>query len=203
MSKIILFDFGSKDNDNLLQLIREENHEAVLLGHATSAAEVKAEDDVIGLILSGGHTTEKPNDLEAFDGQVLDLGIPVLGLGRGMQVIIHTLGGKVTPAGYVYDPTPSELTFHNTKKGIFKDGEKTRTVPLGFDAKVSELPEGFKVLASGQEVKTGDNRPFGAMESPEKDIYGIQFVTKVSQETRDAQAIKNFIALCEDRAGIS
>lgn len=201
MKKIVVLDFGNQDNENLIKVIRGTSNEGILLDHRTKAKEILEKNNVIGIIISGGYTTSKSNDLEAFDGKILSLGLPTLGLGRGMQVIIHELGGKVTPAGYVYEPTPSKLTFHNTKKGVFKDSEKERTVLLGFDAKVSKLPEGFTVLASGKEVKSGDDRPFGAMENVDKDIYGIQFVTQLNKEAADIQAIKNFIALCEDRAG--
>lgn len=198
MKQIIVLDFGSDYNQDLLKVIEEENIKANLLAYDTKAEQIQAEENVIGVILSGGYITTKEDDLGLFDGQILNLDMPILGLGRGMQVIINELGGTVTPAGYVYDPTPSKLTFHNTEKGIFKNGDKERTVQLGFDAKVSKLPEGFEILASGEEVKSGDDRPFGAMENTDKDIYGIQFITKPGEEEKDAQAIRNFVEMCKN-----
>ena len=198
MNQIIILDFGNDYNQDLVKLIEEENIKVNLLPYDTKTEQIQAQENVIGLILSGGYITVKEDDLEAFDGQILKLDMPILGLGRGMQVIINQLGGTVTPAGYVYEPTPSKLTFHNIGKGIFKNGDRERTVQLGFDAKVSKLPEGFKILASGEEVKSGDDRPFGAMENPDKNIYGIQFITKPAEEEKDAQAIRNFLEMCKD-----
>lgn len=197
MNQIIVLDFGNTYTQDVIKVIEEENIKVSLLPYDTRAEQIKSEENVIGLILSGGYTTKKADDLKAFDGEILNLDIPTLGLGRGMQVIINELGGTVKAVGYVYEPTPSKLTFHNTEKGIFKNGDKERTVELGFDAAVSKLPEGFKVVANGEEVKSGDDRPFGAMENPDKDIYGIQFITKPAEEEKDAQAIRNFIEMCE------
>lgn len=197
MNQIIVLDFGNDYNHDLLKLIGKEDIKVKLMPYNTSAEQIESEENVIGLILSGGYTTKKLDDLEIFDGQILELDMPILGLGRGMQVIINELAGKVKAVGYVYEPTPSRLTFHNTEKGIFKNGDKERTVQLGFDAAVSKLPEGFKILASGEEVKSGDDRPFGAMENPDKGIYGIQFITKPREEEKDAQAIRNFIEICK------
>ena len=198
MNQIIVLDFGNEYNQDLLTIIVEENLKANIMSYDTRAEQIESEKNVIGVILSGGYITKKEDDLDSFDGEILNLDMPILSLGRGMQVIINELGGTVTPAGYVYEPTPSKLTFHNTEKGIFKNGDKERTVPLGFDAKVSKLPEGFHILASGEEVKSGDDRPFGAMENPDKNIYGIQFITKPSEEEKDEEAIRNFIRMCKD-----
>ncbi len=197
MNQIIVLDFGNPYNQDLLKVIEEQNIKAKLLPYGTRAERIQSEDKVIGLILSGGHMTKNEDDLESFDGQILKLNIPILGLGRGMQVIINELGGTVTPAGYVYNPTPSKLRFHNTVTGIFKNQDEERIVQLGFDAKVSKLPEGFKVLANGEELETGDNRPFGAIENPKENIYGIQFITQAAEEEKDAQALINFVEMCK------
>lgn len=198
MNQIIILDFGNPNNQELLKLIEEQNIQTNLLPYNTTAEQIRSKENVIGIILSGGYITKQADDLEAFDDQILNLNLPILGLGRGMQVIINELGGTVTPAGYIYDPTPSKLTFHNIESGIFKNGDKVRTVPLGFDAKVSKLPKGFQILASGEEVSTGADRPFGAMENVANAIYGIQFITNPAKEVQDAQAIKNFVTICLD-----
>lgn len=198
MKQIIILDFGNDYNQDLIKVIEEQNIRVTLLPYDTTSEQITSQENVIGIILSGGYSTKMEDDLEAFDGQILNLDMPILGLGRGMQVIIDELGGTVKAVGYVYEPTPSKLTFHNTKEGIFKNGDKERIVQLGFDAAVSKLPEGFKILASGQEVKSGDDRPFGAMENSDKDIYGIQFITKPKEEGKDVQAIINFIEMCKN-----
>jgi len=198
MNQIIVLNFGNDFNRDVLKVIEDQSIKAKVLPYDTTAEQIQIEDNVIGIILSGGYITINKDDLESFDGQILNFDMPILGLGRGMQIIINELGGTVTPAGYVYNPTPSKLKFHNTESGIFKNGDKERTVQLGFDAKVSKLPEGFNILANGEEVESGDDRPFGAIENLDKNIYGIQFITKPAEEKSDAQAIRNFIEMCKE-----
>lgn len=197
MSCIVILDFGNEYNDGLRSLIEDRGYDVSILPYNTTAETLKTYDNLIGIILSGGYITIREDDLEAFDGRILELGLPILGLGRGMQVIINELGGDVEPAGYIYEPTQSRLTFHKTQSGILQGLEDERIVDLGFDAKVSRLPDGFTVLASGEEVASGDDRPFGAMEDPDRGIYGIQFVTRPGEKKDDQQAIINFLQICD------
>lgn len=114
-----------------------------------------------------------------------------------MQVMLHQLGGTVTPAGYKYAPTDSALTLTHNRRGIFSGLQSEVVRPLGFDAKVSALPEGFDVLASGKEVASGDDRPFGAVEWPARKLYGIQFVVDTKRSEFSSKAINNFLAMCK------
>ena len=153
MKQIIILDFGNDYNQDLIKVIEEQNIRATLLPYDTTSEQIASQENVIGIILSGGYSTKMEDDLETFDGQILNLDMPILGLGRGMQVIIDELGGTVKAVGYVYEPTPSKLTFHNTKEESSRM-EIGKNGPTRFDAAVSKLPEGFKILASGQEVKS-------------------------------------------------
>lgn len=192
IEKIIVLDFGNPYNQEITRGIRELNVFSELHPHTMTAEEIQAEGNVIGIIMSGGPFTVY-EDIQEYDPQILELGIPVLGIGRGMQVMINELGATVTPAGYQYEPTDSQLTFHNVSEGIFKGAPASRTVPLGFDAKVSKLPDGFSVLASGEEVSSGDDRPFGATENPERSLYGVQFVMEIEKNDADRQILENFV----------
>lgn len=191
MKKILILNFGGKTLGHVESKLKDFG-----VGSTVVLNDAKASDldmsEYAGIILAGGPYTIFDGDIEDFDPNFLEQNLPVLGLGRGMQVLIDLLGGIVTPAGYEYIPTESALTFHNTESGIFKGCVEERTVMLGFDAKVSQLPEGFKVLASGEEVKSGDDRPFGAMEYPEGNIYGIQYVIDLESIDDDISALRNF-----------
>lgn len=196
MKKIIILDYGYEETATLCEIITEQGFETQIAPHDTKAEVITADATVSAVILAGGPYTIYSDDLSVVDANLFNLKtVPVLGLGRGMQVMIDCLGGTVTPAGYQYAPTPSKLTLHNVDSGIFAGFEKEMVKPLGFDAKVSKLPEGFSVLASGSEVESGDNRPFGAIEYPEKKLYGIQYVVDVIASEADRKAITNFLAL--------
>lgn len=106
MKQIIILDFGNDYNQDLIKVIEEQNIRATLLPYDTTSEQITSQENVVGIILSGGYSTKMEDDLEAFDGQILNLDMPILGLGRGMQVIIDELGGTVKAVGYVYEPTP-------------------------------------------------------------------------------------------------
>lgn len=196
MKKIIILDYGYDNIEALCETIADQGFETEVAPRSTPAATIRANNAIAGVILAGGPYTVYSDDIKGVDADLFSLKtIPLLGLGRGMQVMIDCLGGTVTPAGYQYAPTPSKLTLHNVDNGIFTGFEKEMVKPLGFDAKVSKLPEGFSVLASGKEVESGDDRPFGAIEYPEKKLYGIQYVVDVKAAEADKKAIANFLAL--------
>lgn len=196
MKKIIILDYGYENIDALCEVITAQGFETEVALRDMKAAAITADKAITGIILAGGPYTVYSDDITVVDADLFNLQtIPLLGLGRGMQVMIDCLGGTVTPAGYQYSPTPSKLTLHNIKTGIFSGLDKEMVKPLGFDAKVSKLPEGFSVLASGHEVESGDDRPFGAIEYPEKNLYGIQYMVDVSTSVSDKKAIYNFLQL--------
>lgn len=195
MKKIILLDYGYEKIDELSALITEQGFEVECLARDTKAEKIMADKDVVGIILAGGPYTVFNDDIKMVDPALFSLNIPLLGLGRGMQVMIDCLGGTVTTAGYQYAPTPSRLTLHNVNTGLFSGFDKEITKPLGFDAKVSKIPDGFTVLASGHEVESGDNRPFGAIECPEKKLYGIQYIVDVKASALDEKMVRHFLHL--------
>lgn len=195
MTQVAVLDFGDPRIDELIAHIEAQGVQVQRKARDAKAVNIQSDAQIRGVILAGGPFTIYADDIEVVDPAIFELNIPLLGIGRGMQVMLNELGGTVTPAGYQYSPTDSALTLHNTERGIFKGLPKDIVKPLGFDAKVSALPQGFSILASGKEVKSGDNRPFGATECPEKKLYGIQFVVDTQNCDISAQAVNNFLQL--------
>lgn len=196
MSSILVLDYGDENLDNLVAHIRKRGIKVQQGERSMRAKDIRADKSIKGVILAGGPYTIYADDIEVVDPELFELDVPLLGIGRGMQVMLHQLGGTVTPAGYKYAPTDSALTLKHNRKGIFNRLQSEVVRPLGFDAKVSALPEGFDVLASGKEVESGDDRPFGAVEYPAKKLYGIQFVVDTKNSQFSAKAINNFLAMC-------
>lgn len=196
MTKIVVLDYGDAQIEGLISHIEAQGAEVQRADRAMRAADIQTDPSIRGVMLAGGPFTVYADDIHVVDPKIFELDIPLLGIGRGMQVMLNELGGTVTPAGYQYTPTDSALTIHNTQSGIFQGLPPNITKPLGFDAKVSALPHGFSILASGKEVESGDNRPFGATECPEKQLYGIQFVVDTKNCDVSAGAVNNFVKMC-------
>lgn len=196
MTTLLVLDYGDENIDDLSAHLQAQGVTVERAARNTKASDIQRNNAIRGVILAGGPFTVYADDIDVVDPKIFELDIPLLGIGRGMQVMLNELGGTVTPAGYQYSPTDSALTLHNTERGIFKGLAKDIVKPLGFDAKVSALPEGFSILASGKEVQSGDNRPFGATECVERKLYGIQFVVDTKNCDVSASAVNNFVKMC-------
>ncbi|MFZ2482517.1 MAG: gamma-glutamyl-gamma-aminobutyrate hydrolase family protein, partial [Streptococcus parauberis] len=98
IQKIIVLDYGSQYNQLIARRIREFGVFSELKSHKITAKELK-EINPIGIVLSGGPNSVYAENAFAIDPEIFELGIPILGICYGMQLITHTFGGKVVPAG--------------------------------------------------------------------------------------------------------
>ena len=98
VQKIIVLDYGSQYNQLIARRIREFGVFSELKSHKITADEVRAINP-IGIILSGGPNSVYAEDAFGIDEEIFELGIPILGICYGMQLLTHKLGGKVVPAG--------------------------------------------------------------------------------------------------------
>ena len=98
VQKIIVLDYGSQYNQLIARRIREFGVFSELKSHKITADEVRAIDP-IGIVLSGGPNSVYAEDAFGIDEEIFELGIPILGICYGMQLLTHKLGGKVVPAG--------------------------------------------------------------------------------------------------------
>ena len=98
VQKIIVLDYGSQYNQLIARRIREFGVFSELKSHKITADEVRAINP-IGIVLSGGPNSVYAEDAFGIDEEIFELGIPILGICYGMQLLTHKLGGKVVPAG--------------------------------------------------------------------------------------------------------
>lgn len=96
VQKIIVLDYGSQYNQLIARRIREFGVFSELKSHKISAEEVR-EINPIGIVLSGGPNSVYADDAFSIDPEIFELGIPILGICYGMQLLTHKLGGKVLP----------------------------------------------------------------------------------------------------------
>lgn len=147
------------------------------------------------LILSGGPSSVYAKDAPELTSEILDRGLPVLGICYGLQWLAQALGGSVEPAsgsGGEYGRTDIDVT----EAGLLFDGvpEQT-TVWMSHGDKIATLPEGFEVLASSAPC------PVAAAADVQRKIYGIQFHPEVTHTEHGQQILKNFVlkvAKCPD-----
>ena len=157
-------------------------------------SETKAQDlkDVAGIILSGGPQSVYEAGSPQADPEILELGIPVLGLCYGHQWLAHALGGRVAPGNVKeYGLTDIEQL---SGDGLFAGLPQQFTVWMSHGDEVKELPEGFLTVASSKNCKNA------AMMNAEKKIFGIQFHIEVTHTQHGMDILRRFVDLCGPEA---
>ena len=194
--KIIVLDFGSQYNQLITRRIREFGVYSELLSHKLTAAEIK-EMAPKGIILSGGPNSVYDEGSFDVDPEIFNLGIPVLGICYGMQIMAHELGGKVENANNKeYGKALIQVT--DDQVPTFKNLPEEQTVWMSHGDLVTEVPDGFVSTA------TSANCPISAMANNSKKFYGLQFHPEVRNTEYGNDILRHFaIDVCEARTNWS
>ena len=186
VEKIIVLDYGSQYNQLISRRIREIGVFSELKSHKISADEVRAINPV-GIVLSGGPNSVYEEGSFDIDPEIFELGIPILGICYGMQLLTHKLGGKVVPAGDAGNREygQSELTLTEFS-ALFAGTPDEQLVLMSHGDAVTEIPADF--------VRTGTSAdcPYASIENPDKKIYGIQFHPEVRHSVHGYDILRNF-----------
>lgn len=185
--KIAVLDFGSQYAHLLATRIRHLGIYAEILPTDTKASVLK---NYKGIILSGGPQSVYDKGAPALDPQALKLGIPVLGVCYGHQLLAYLLGGKVSP-GHVKEYGFAQIKIKD-RTSLFKGLGKEETVWMSHGDSVSVLPPGAKVLAT---TKDG---PLTAIDFG-RHIFGVQFHSEVTHTPHGIVVLKNFLRICHVR----
>ncbi|MDO4813681.1 MAG: glutamine-hydrolyzing GMP synthase [Gemella sp.] len=181
---ILVLDFGSQYNQLITRRVRELGVYSELHDNEISIEKIK-EMNPKGIILSGGPNSVYEENSMTVDEEIFNLGVPVLGICYGMQLMQHKLGGKVESAtSREYGTHPIEV-----KDGarLFEGTPATQNVLMSHSDKVVELAEGFELVASSE------NCPVAAVQNLEKDFYCVQFHPEVNHSEYGKDLIENFI----------
>ncbi len=182
--EVVVLDYGGQYSQLIARRVRECGVFSELLPHHVGAAEVAARKPK-GLILSGGPASVHVDGAPELDPALLELGIPVLGICYGMQLLAQQLGGKVESAE-VGEYGRSELTI--TQPGLLFAGlPSEQPCWMSHRDTVYEPPPGFTALASSTQS------PVAAFESSERQIYGIQFHPEVVHTPFGQQILTRFL----------
>ncbi|MDY2960341.1 MAG: glutamine-hydrolyzing GMP synthase [Hornefia sp.] len=182
--KIIVIDFGGQYNQLVARRVRESGVYCEIYSYRTEIEEIK-EMNPKGIILTGGPDSCYKEGAATCSPELFNLGIPVLGLCYGAQLMQHVLGGKVEKAPVrEYGKTRVDV---DTSSKIFKGITGSTICWMSHFDYISEVGEGFKITA-----RTADC-PVAACECEEKDLYGIQFHPEVLHTVEGSKMLSNFV----------
>ncbi|WP_181347925.1 glutamine-hydrolyzing GMP synthase [Thalassobacillus sp. CUG 92003] len=186
---ILVLDFGSQYNQLITRRIREFGVYSELHSHTLTADEIKAMNPA-GIILSGGPNSVYGEDSFRCDEDLFELGIPVLGICYGMQLMTHHFAGQVERAGK-REYGKADISVQD-KPVLFQDTPAEQTVWMSHTDKVVEPPRGFTVDA------TSPSCPVAAISHDQLNMYGVQFHPEVRHSEYGNDLLRHFVfAVCE------
>jgi GMP synthase (glutamine-hydrolysing) len=183
--EIVILDFGSQYTQVIARRIRECNVYSTILRYDTPAAKI-AERRPMGLILSGGPASVYAKDAPLPDRAIFSLGLPILGICYGNQILAHFLGGKVEP-GQKREYGKGGLTVKDSACPLFRNLPRSLQVWNSHGDKLSRIPKGFRAVA------VTENSDYAALENKSKNIYGLLFHPEVAHTPRGREIISNFV----------
>ena len=189
MQKILILDYGSQYTQLIARRIREQEVYAEIISFETTAEELKKASPK-GIILSGGPNSVFEKDAPGIDKKIFDLGIPVLGICYGMQLMSQVLGGRVVPGKErEYGKMPIETAKDNP---LFKNIPSTIIVWMSHGDRVEAIPSSFERGALSATC------PFASMFDDKHKFYGLQFHPEVVHTQYGTEILKNFVfGICE------
>jgi GMP synthase (glutamine-hydrolysing) len=183
-SKILILDFGSQYTQVIARRVRECQVYSEIVRFNITAAEV-AESKPNGLILSGGPASVYDQRAPQIDPQIFSLGIPVLGICYGMQLMAQHLGGQVEfSARREYGAGALQVTGTSV---LFDGIGPQLDIWSSHGDKLTALPKGFRTVARTE------NSDFAAIEDIERKLYGLQFHPEVAHTPRGKEILQNFV----------
>ena len=187
---IVIVDFGSQYSRLIARRVRESNTYCEIIPH-DAGNEILHEQDVIGVILSGGPNSVYEEGAPMAPAWVFDAGVPVLGICYGMQLIAHQLGGKVEP-GTEHEYGHAVIHKDGRDNILFEGLDNEIPVWMSHGDRIEELPPGFRSLAYSE------NSPIAAMGNEQGTYFGIQFHPEVAHTPQGAEILRNFVfGVCE------
>lgn len=180
---ILILDFGAQYTQLIARRVRELNVYSEIVSHDITPDEVHAHG-ARGLIYSGGPASVYEEGAFHSNPELLKMGIPVLGICYGMQLITYQLGGSVEGSERKeYGPARIEVQ----EDPLFRDLGKTLDVWMSHGDRIEQTPSGYHSIAATT------NSPIAAMRNEEGTIYGLQFHPEVVHTKKGAEILRNFV----------
>lgn len=181
---VLVVDLGAQYAQLIARRVRQTGVFSLIVPHTISAEQVLAHRP-LGIILSGGPLSVYAEEAYLVDKELLEIGVPVLGICYGHQLLAGMLGGRVERTG---DPEYGRTELRVEEASLLLGGSPARQdVWMSHADAVTSVPEGFKAVAS-----TGGS-PVAAMEDPTRGIYGVQFHPEVIHTDHGLSMLERFV----------
>ena len=181
---VLVIDFGGQYNQLIARRVRECGVYCEVKSYKTPLEEIKRLNPV-GIIFTGGPNSVYEESSPHISKEIFEMGIPILGICYGCQLMAYTLNGKVsTCINSEYGKTE---TFYDNSSLIFNELSDKSISWMSHTDYISELPQGFKITAHT------DNCPVAAMENAEKKLYAVQFHPEVNHTQNGLDMINGFL----------
>lgn len=184
MQPVLVVDFGAQYAQLIARRVREANVYSEIIPHTISADEI-AQKKPAAIILSGGPASVYQPNSPQLDPKIFELGVPILGICYGFQILAQALGGVVDKTG--------KSEYGATDLAVSKPGTLLANQPdvqicwMSHGDQVTKAPKGFAVLASTATT------PVAAFESVERRIYGVQWHPEVKHSEQGQKVLENFL----------
>ncbi len=182
--KIVVIDFGGQYNQLVARRVRECNVYCEIYSYRTNLEQIKTMNPK-GIILTGGPDSCYAPGAASCGRELFELGIPVLGLCYGAQLMMHVLGGRVGPAP-VREYGKIEVTVDKSAK-LFGDVSEKTICWMSHNDYIEEMASGFRAVARTKDC------PVAAAQCEEKNLYAIQFHPEVLHTQEGTKMIRNFL----------
>lgn len=183
MEKILVLDFGGQYNQLIARRVRDNNVYAEILPYTTDIEVIK-KNNYKGIIFTGGPNSVFDMESPHYSKDILKLGIPILGICYGCQLICWMEDGVVSTAPV---SEYGKIKINCKKSKLFKDVPEESVVWMSHTDYISEVPKGYKIVASST------NCPCAAMENEKKNIYAVQFHPEVTHSEYGNNILHNFL----------
>ena len=190
LSKILIIDFGSQFTQLIARRVRELGVFSEIVSHKKIEITKIIKENLAGIILSGGPLNVYENDKFKFDKKILRLGVPILGICFGHQVLSKLLDGKVKKSKHrEFGLATIKKVSNSILTKNFFNKDKTSNVWMSHADQVSKMPKNFKIIASTK------NSKLTIIENTKNNFYGVQFHPEVTHTNKGKILLRNFVFL--------
>ena len=188
LSKILIIDFGSQFTQLIARRVRELGVFSEIVSHKKIKIPQITKENIAGIVLSGGPLNVYENDKFKFDKKILKLGVPILGICFGHQILSKLLGGKVKKSKHREFglATINKVSNSILTKNFFNKNN-TSNVWMSHADQVSKMPRNFKIIASTK------NSKLTIIENTKDKYYGVQFHPEVTHTDKGKILLRNFV----------
>ncbi len=185
MDKILILDFGGQYNQLIARRVREQKAYAEIKPYNKITVDEIKNAGYSGIIFTGGPNSVYDEKSPHFSADILSIGVPILGICYGHQLLTYMAGGVVESANNISEYGKIEVAVEDNK--LFENIPEKSIFWMSHTDYVSRVPDGFRCIA------TTDNCPCAAMCNEEKKIYGVQFHPEVTHSQFGKELLHNFL----------